>query len=678
MANRLAAAASPYLRQHQDNPVDWFSWGQEARARARSLDRPVLLSVGYAACHWCHVMAHESFSDPDIAEAINSAFVPIKVDREEHPEVDAIYQLACQIATGQGGWPLTAFLTPDMEPFHVGTYYPPHTRHGRTGLFEIVRALAAAWRDDRPRVLAVASDWHRALGASEASTTPAPGDPPGRDVLGEAALALADATDPVHGGFGPAPKFPNTEALDVMLRWGSRPAQRAIFTLRAMAAGGICDQLGGGFHRYSTDRAWLVPHFEKMLYDNALLPPLYVAAYQRTGDSELAGVATATLDYLLRDMRGPEGAFYCSEDADSLADDGGVREGAFYTWTPREVGAALGEGPRAAAACRHFGIRPEGNFEGRRSVLHLEAMSLDPGPEREAVRAGLLAARARRPRPSRDEKVLAGWNGLAIRALALAGRVLGRADYVQAAGDAAEFVCSALADGEGGVLRRYHAGTAGIAGTLEDHAFLAVGLSELYQATLDPCWLGRAIAVTRRMVERFWDPRHAAFFLTADQPGTLLVRPLEDGDSGTPAPQSWALEALLRLAPFAGQDGWPEIADRVLARCQPLLSSRPRAVGSLLAVLDRASAGDLEVVLSGPKGRESAGWLRELADRHLPNLSLSRVDSGVPGLDRLPPLWEGRQAATPTLWVCQGRRCLPPAQTWDAVREAVDVGVPPL
>ncbi len=677
MPNRLAQAASPYLRQHQDNPVDWYPWGEEARRRARELDRPLLLSVGYAACHWCHVMARESFSDRDIAAAVNAAFIPVKVDREEHPEIDAIYQFACQMATGQGGWPLTAFLTPDLAPFYVGTYYPPHSRLGHTGLFEITQALAAAWRDDRARVLAVAEDWRRALRGADTPAIPSPGVDVDRTLVTVATGRLAEAVDPIHGGFGPAPKFPNAGALEAMLRVGGRPAERAVFTLRAMAAGGICDQLGGGFHRYSTDRAWLVPHFEKMLYDNALLPPLYLAAYQRTQDAELAQVATDTLDYLLRDLRSPEGAFYCAEDADSPDAGGSPREGAFYTWTPDEVAQALGDPELAETACQHFGIRPEGNFAQGLTVPHLHAMSLDPGPRRATVRDCLLAARGRRPRPHRDEKVLAGWNGLAIGALARAGRVLDRPDYTEAAGRCAAFLGEALTTPDGGLLRRYHQGSAGIAGTLEDYAYLACGLVDLYEATLDARWLGWAVRIARGMLARFWDPAQATFFLTEARPAELVVRPREDVDSGTPSPQSWALDALTRLAPFSGETLWTDIVARVSARLQPLVTDHPRAVGSLLAVLDRVTADGLEVVLAGPNGPDSTAWMRQLADRHLPNLCLSRVAGGVPGVEGVPAVWQGRAATVPTLWICRGQLCLPPATSWSQVAEGVDAAVPP-
>ena len=688
MPNRLATEASPYLRQHADNPVEWFPWGAEACATARAADRPILLSVGYAACHWCHVMAHESFADPAIAALMNAEFVCVKVDREEHPEVDALYQGICQAVTGQGGWPLTAFLAPDLRPFYVGTYFPPQARYGRPGLTDVLGGLAQAWRHDRARVSAVAAEWGaviQRLHAAEsgpAEAPAAPGAPP------EAVAALLGQVDALHGGFGDAPKFPHAEALDLLLQSGGPAAARAVFTLRAMAGGGIHDQVGGGFHRYSVDEAWQVPHFEKMLYDNALLAPVYLAAFQRTQAADLAQVARGTLDYLLRDLRLPAGGFASSEDADSPAADGHAAEGAFYTWTPEEVLRALGNGTDAETACRHLGITPEGNFAGGRSIPHLQALSLDrpeewggaEGARLAEILRRLRAARAARPRPGRDEKVLTGWNGLAVAALARGGRILGEARYLEAALGTARFLLRALRRDDGGLWRRWCADRAGIAGTLEDYAYLAVGLLDVYEATLDPAWLGEAASLVRAAVERFWDGRAAAFYLTegggageaADGDGLLIARPRDDGDAGTPAAQSFALLALLRLQPYVRDAALAAIPPAVFARTAPLLRRHPLGVASLHQALALAVEGPLEVVIAAAPGDpQAAAWLERLRVRHLPRLALSRIPdpARIPGLPETPPAWEGRgmHQGRPTLWVCRGHACLPPAHDWERV-----------
>ena len=674
MPNRLASESSPYLRQHADNPVDWFPWGQAAFDAASAAERPILLSVGYAACHWCHVMAHESFEDEAIARVVNAHFVAIKVDREEHPDVDAIYQTVCQAATGQGGWPLTVFLTPDRRPFYAGTYFPPRGRYGRPGFRELLLALAQAWKEDRPRVLEVAEQWTGMLERVERGLPSQGGadGPPGPEALASGAESLLGAMDPVHGGFGNAPKFPNTEALEVLLRAGGRAAERAVFTLRAMAGGGIHDHLGGGFHRYSVDEGWAVPHFEKMLYDNALLPPLYLWGYQLTGDVDLARVARRTLDYLLRDMRSPDGAFYSTEDADSLGPGGHPEEGAYYTWTPEEVAEAVGAG-RGPLVCRHFGVTPEGNFEGGRTVLHLQAMSVEP-EQMEPECAQMLALRGRRPRPARDEKILAGWNGLAIAALAKAARILGDPRYADAATAAAEFVLGKMAAPNGGVHRRFMEGAAGIAGTLEDYAYLTAALLDLYEATLEPRWLGEAARLARQTVARFWEPEAAAFYLTEKGRADLIQRPRDDGDSGTPAAQSWAVASLLRLRPYVADRAWDDIPQAVFSRNAEMMRRHPRAMGSLLCALDLATRGPVEVTLAlPPQASVPDEWLAGLRRRFVPNLSLSRLADAVPGLDGVPPVWQGRGPADgrPTLWVCRDGTCRPPAHSWAEVEDVV-------
>jgi len=681
MPNRLADEPSPYLRQHADNPVDWYPWGPAAFAAALDADRPVLLSVGYAACHWCHVMAHESFEDPAIAALMNRDFICVKVDREEHPEVDAIYQLVCQVVTGQGGWPLTVFLTTDLRPFHVGTYFPPTGRYGRPGFAEVLGGVAQAWRQDRAAVVEVATEWTEMVRRMDAARPATASAGPGPGALAAAADALLRDLDPLHGGFGGAPKFPNTPALEVLLRAGGRAAERAVFTLRCMAAGGIFDHLGGGFHRYSVDAAWQVPHFEKMLYDNACLTQVYVAAFQRTGAADLAAVARQSLDYLLRDLRSPEGAFYSTEDADSPGAAGHAEEGAFYTWTPEEVRAALGDDAAADLACRHFGITPHGNVEGGRSVLHLQGMSLEgqAATPVAAIAERLLRQRDLRARPARDEKVLTAWNGLAISAFAQAGRILGESPYTAAATEAAYFLLHRCTAPDGALLRRYHGhgpqGASGIAGTLEDYAYLAVGLIDLYEATLDPAWLAEAVRLARQAVRRFWEPEAAAFYLTERGNAHLIARPRDDGDSGTPSAQSYAVLALLRLRPYVEDTAFSDIPAAVLGRNAEALARHPRGMGSLLCALDWAAGEVLEVVIAAAEDDATAReWLQRLRSRHLPNLVLSRVPPGEPPADLAgAPAWRGRgrEGGRPTLWVCRGTACLPPAHDWAGVEAAL-------
>ncbi len=670
MPNRLAQEPSPYLRQHSQQPVDWYPWGDEAFARAAAEDRPILLSVGYAACHWCHVMAHESFEDARLAGLCNAQFVSVKVDREERPEVDALYQGICQAVTGQGGWPLTVFLTPAGEPFYVGTYFPPVSRYGRPGFGDVLAAVARAWRDDRPRVREVAAEWAalvRRLQAVQGGGAGAAGGPERASFLA-AADAIAGQVDPVAGGFGGGPKFPHTSAMEVLLRAGGSAAARAVFSLRAMAAGGIHDHLGGGFHRYSVDGRWAVPHFEKMLYDNALLAQVYLAAYQRTAAADLGDVVRDTLGYLLDRMRGPEGAFFSTEDADSPDADGHPAEGAFYTWTPDEVAAAVGEADLARAACEHFGVRPGGDIEGGRSVLRLGSVEMDPA-DRPRVLAALRAARERRPRPARDEKVLAGWNGLAISAFARAGRVLEEPRFTAAATAAASFVLDRLRTADGGLLRRHPAGPQALPGTLEDYAYLAGGLLDLYEATLDGSWLGAAADLARQAVRRFWDGEARAFCLSEAGSPHLLDRPRDDGDGGTPSPQSALVLVLVRLRGLGGDEAWAPLPDAVLDRCAPLLRQHPLGLASLLCVLD-ALTDPLEVVLALPDGAEPPrDWRRGLAARYLPNLQLSAVGPVPPGLGGHPAAWEGRApvAGRPTLWVCRAGVCSAPAHDWAEV-----------
>jgi uncharacterized protein YyaL (SSP411 family) len=666
VATRLARAESTYLRQHRDQPVDWFPWGEEAFARARSLDRPLFVSIGYAACHWCHVMAHESFEDTAIAALLNEAFVPVKVDRQEHPEVDATYQTVCQAATGQGGWPLTVFLTPELEPFYVGTYFPPRARWGRPGLWEVLQGVARAWREDRATVLEVAKGWRRALERLERPPAlSAAGVPAGADA--EAAeRSLAALWDTECGGFGSEPKFPHPLALTWLLRRGGAAAAHARATLRAMARGGIHDLVGGGFHRYAVDRAWRTPHFEKMLYDNALLVTVLVDAFRASGEPLFARLARRTVAYLLRTLRDPAGGFYSSEDADSPGPDGVPAEGAFYLWTRDELVRVVG-----AEAADLLGAAADGSP----SVLRVpEPPPGEPDPlDGEALwhlLDRLAEVRSRRPRPERDELVLAGWNGLALSALAKAGWVLGEPGYLAAAEDLARLLVRDLRLPDGRLARCWYGGRAERPGHLEDYAFVAQGLFDLYQASLDGAWLREALRLATEAVDRFWDPERRVAYAVEGGRTDLLVRPRDLGDQGTPSAEVALATLARRLGPFASDPRLAELPEAVLARHRDTLVRYPLGLASALVLLDELAEGRDEVVLAWPAGdaaaeAEARAWHAHLGVVWAPRLLVSRWEPWVPS----PPAWEGRGPVDgrATAWVCRADRCLPAAHHLEEV-----------
>lgn len=665
--NRLASESSLYLRQHAENPVDWYPWGAEALDRARAEDRPVLLSVGYSSCHWCHVMAHESFEDAETAAVMNELFVNVKVDREERPDIDALYMQATLSLAGQGGWPMTVFLTPDGRPFYAGTYFPRTARGGLPAFADLCRAIAGAYRNRREDVEGQAAEVARRLAAASARAPFT--DPLGARVVDDAVVGLARIFDPVEGGFGGAPKFPPSLALEFLLRrlW-RRPddlnaREMAERTLDAMAGGGIHDQIGGGFHRYSVDGHWLVPHFEKMLYDNALLARAYALAHRLTGGEGHRRVAEATLDYLLREMRVPGGGFAAAQDADS---PGG--EGAFFVWTPQEL-ARLLPPEQALAVTRRFGVTPEGNFEGA-SILHvaapMEAVSREVGQEAapllDAARETLYAARAQRPAPARDDKVVAAWNGLAIAALADAGVALGREDYVAAAAQAAAFVLEALVvDGR---LRRVHAdGAAAHLGQLDDHADLCHGLLCLYAATFEPRWLAAAREIAGTMVELFADPDNGGFFYAGSDGETLVARTRELEDHPTPAGNSQAAHVLLRLADLTGDAALEELAVGALRVVGGDLSRYPQAFGTALIALEHHLAERREIAIAGPPGDpRTAALLAAARDGAGPFDAIAVGDPADPAAAAAAPLLEGRPLVdgAPAAYVCRRFTCLAP------------------
>jgi uncharacterized protein len=644
MSNRLARETSPYLLQHRDNPVDWYPWGEEALGRARELDRPILLSVGYSACHWCHVMERESFEDAGTAAYMNEHFVNVKVDREERPDVDALYMEAVQAISGHGGWPMTVFCDPDGVPFYGGTYFPPDEGRGMPSFRMVMEAVVDAFENRREELRDRAPETRTRLGAIGA-IEPA-GDGPGAELLEAAVETLEGAADMERGGFGGAPKFPPASALELLLARGvAEPVER---TLDAMMAGGVYDQIGGGFARYSVDASWLVPHFEKMLYDNALLARAYLHGWQALGHERYRRVCEETLDWALREMRGPEGGFYSALDADSEGE-----EGRFYVWTPEEVRAALSDG--ADAIVDYYGVSEAGNFEGR-SVLHLAGGAAAPEPEGLAeARRALYEARAERLRPGLDDKRLASWNALTIGALAEAGAALGRGDYVEAARGCAEFVLRDLRDGEGRLLRTYRDGEGRLNAYLEDHAFLLEALLTLYEATFEPRWFEEARALADTTIARFGDPERGGFFSTSDDHEALIARRKEIGDHPIPSGNSAMALGLLRLEALTGERSYGELAGGVLrlfARAGP---RQPDAFAHLLRALDFELAPTKEVALIGDDLAELSAVARSTYRPHL-------VVAGGPAGSSVPPLLADRPLVDgkPTAYVCEHFACQAP------------------
>jgi uncharacterized protein YyaL (SSP411 family) len=649
--NRLGGESSPYLLQHKDNPVDWYPWGEDALSRARAENRPLLVSIGYSACHWCHVMAHESFEDPDIAAVMNERFVCIKVDREERPDIDAICMEACQAMTGQGGWPLNAFLTPDGVPFYAGTYFPPEPRHGLPSWRMVLDGVAEAWAERREEILAQGTRMVQALSATEQLE---PSMEPIRDEdLRAALVSLWNGYDRANGGFGRAPKFPPASVIELLLARGEH--EMSLGTLEAMARGGIYDQVGGGFARYSVDATWTVPHFEKMLYDNALLARAYLHGWQVSGQERFRRVCCETLDWALREMRGPEGGFCSALDADSE----GV-EGKFYVWSESELRETLGP-ELAPAALEYFRPRP---FE---DGLILEGRGTEPDSSTlEEIRRRLLEARSHRVRPGLDDKRLTAWNALMIAALAEAGAALGRPDYVQAAVDCATFVLNDLRDAEGRLLRTWKDGRGRLAAYLEDHAFLLEALIVLYEATGDPRWYAEATALAAVMIERFSDPERGGFYTTADDHERLAARRKDLEDSPIPSGNSAAALGLLRLATLSGEGAYERHALGVLRLLFPLAARHPQAFGHLLQAGDFYLAPVKEVAIVGPEP-EADELLRVVRESYRPHLVLAagRAD-GVPLLEGRGPV-DGHAAA----YVCERFVCQAPVTSPDDLAAAL-------
>jgi uncharacterized protein YyaL (SSP411 family) len=647
MANRLADETSPYLRQHAENPVDWYAWGEEALSRARSEDRPLLVSIGYSACHWCHVMERESFEDPEVAALMNEHFVCVKVDREERPDVDAVCMEACQAMTGQGGWPLNAFLTPEQAPFYVGTYFPPQPRQGMPSWRAVLEGVAEAWEQRRDRVREQGGEVLKALGG--ASRLPGSDEPISGQLLPGAVDGLREVYDATNHGFGRAPKFPQASVVEFLL--ARREHEMALGTLRAMARGGIYDQVGGGFSRYAVDATWTVPHFEKMLYDNALLARAYLHGWQVSDDPLLRRICVETLDWTLREMRGPEGGFCSALDADSE----GV-EGKFYVWTLDELLGALGGSGLAGEALAFFGATAAGNFEGA-NVLEGRGPEPQPSALREIQRV-LLEARAQRVRPGLDDKRLCSWNALMIAALAEAGAALERADYVAAAIDCAEFVLGEMRTADGRLLRTWKDGRSHIDGYLEDHAYLVEALQTLYEATFDPRWYREARAIADTMIARFADEEQGGFFTTASDQDTGFPRRKDLDDSPIPAAGSSAAFGLLRLALVTGEAAYEQRALGVLRVLAPFVGRHPHGFGHALQAFDFHLSTVHEVALVGSGGAFSE-LARVVRGDYRPHVVLAGgPGNSVPLLEGREPV-DGRAAA----YVCQGFVCQAPVTT---------------
>jgi uncharacterized protein YyaL (SSP411 family) len=684
--NRLANESSLYLKQHALNPVDWFPWGPEALARAKQLDRPIFLSIGYSACHWCHVMEHESFEDEATAKVMNEHFVCIKVDREERPDLDTIYMNALQVLTREGGgWPLSVFLTPDLTPFYAGTYYPPDDRyaaHGRPSFQTVLRSILHHWQTDRERVTEIGRNVAEFLGGmgqlepNDGTLSP--------DLLKNALDALRRSFDPTHGGFGHAPKFPHALELKLLLRLARRfddrtALQMARHTLDKMARGGMYDQVGGGFHRYSVDERWLVPHFEKMLYDNALLAGAYVEAWQLTRDPFYEQVARETLDYVLWEMTAEGGAFFSTQDADSEGE-----EGKFYVWSEKEILNVLGP-ELGNLACRVWQVTERGNFEGHNILHRLKTDEQDArvlGLSLEDFRAKLMEAkrrllevRSKRVWPGRDEKILTAWNGLMIAALAQAGAAFGEGKFTNHARTAAEYVLKNLRSADGRLFRTAGVGQAPkLNGYLEDYAFLADGLVTLYEATFEPSYLQSAAELADVMLKRFADPSGPGFFFVADDHERLIARTKDLHDGSTPSGNAMAVTALLRLAKLLDRRDFAAKAEETLRGYRALMAEHPAASGQMLVALDFHLGPVEEVAVIGAAGDdETRKVLAAIRAAFRPNRVVALHDPADGSPPAFIPLLKERPMVngTVTTYVCENYACQAPLVGADAVVNAM-------
>ena len=678
--NHLINETSPYLLQHAHNPVDWYSWGDEAFQKAKSQNRPILLSIGYSACHWCHVMERESFEDEKIAALMNDLFVNIKVDREERPDLDEIYMNAVQMLTGRGGWPMTVFLTPEGKPFYGGTYFPPEDRYGVPGFPKILQGVANAYREKPQDVERSVEQILAALQRMSLSTESQ--QPFSSDIIGQSAEQLAQAYDTDHGGLGKAPKFPNVGVYELFLRHyhhskGSRFLEMVTHTLTKMAQGGIYDHLGGGFHRYSVDEKWLVPHFEKMLYDNAQLVRIYAQVYSITGEPLFKQVVDETMNYLMREMLHIEGGFYSTQDADSEGE-----EGKFFVWTEEEISQILGE-ESSEIFCRIYDVSEEGNFEEknilhpiltleqaskffRRDLKEIESLVSD-------AKGKLFQEREKRPKPFRDEKILTSWNGLMLSGLAEAIKILPHPSYLEAANRTLDFIFTKMFRG-GHLLHTYKSGTAKILGYLDDYAFLAAGLLDLFEATVNRAHLDRALELAEIMLHEFWDEAGGGFFYTGRSHERLIAQSKPIFDGSIPSGNAVATQVLLRLYHYTGKEDYLKRAEMILRAYYNAMENQPFGFAHMLAALDFYIQKPKEVVLVGDKkDPETAELLTKIHSLYLPNMTL-QLASPDDSLDKISSLLAGKKQfeGKSTVYVCHNFTCSRPVLKWDELKPLLD------
>jgi uncharacterized protein YyaL (SSP411 family) len=675
MQNHLAQETSPYLLQHVANPVDWYPWSEEALQRAQHEEKPIFLSIGYSACHWCHVMAHESFEDEHIAALLNKHFVNVKVDREERPDLDQIYMTAVQALTGSGGWPMSVFLTPDGHPFYAGTYFPPRPRYGMPSFTQVLNAIVDAWQDRRRELVSGGQRLVDAIKQQSQVEQGRKGNELNGDTLPSAFRALQQSFDKANGGWGQAPKFPQPMALEFLLRYHHSTGNTSVLemvtrTLEAMARGGMYDQLGGGFHRYSVDERWLVPHFERMLYDNSQLARVYLHAWQVTGNEFFRTITEEILDYAMREMLDPGGGFYSTQDADSEGE-----EGKFFVWTPDEIREILGgESDTFLAA---YGVTRHGNFEGK-NILEFVG-ELDQRPALAEARRRLFEAREQRVHPGRDEKVLTSWNGLMLAAFAEAARTLNRLDYQQLAERNAEFLLRELRQGNGRLLRSWKDGEAKLNGYLEDHAYLIEGLLELYQTTFDPRWFVAAQELAETMLEHFADSQ-GTLYDTSDDHETLITRPRDLQDNATPSGNAMAATTLLKLAGFTHDHRYVDIAHGALTQMQSptgggMLSQYPLGFGQWLVAFDYALSHPFEIAIVGSPDDEATRALLGVATSGFrPHQVLAYGPAGMAAA--AVPLLADRDLVDdkPAAYICRDFVCQVPVTDTERLREQLELG----
>ncbi|HEX2945307.1 MAG TPA: thioredoxin domain-containing protein [Clostridia bacterium] len=671
--NRLIHQKSPYLLQHAYNPVDWYPWGEEAFSVAAAKDLPILLSIGYSTCHWCHVMAHESFEDAEVADLLNREYVAIKVDREERPDIDSIYMSVCQALTGQGGWPMTIIMTPDKKPFFAGTYFPKYNRMGMPGLISILERSSEAWKESRESLLEVSSQITDSLSEQHAETDTVDH----KRLINAAYEQYKNSFDSMHGGFGTAPKFPSPHILSFLLRYWKMTGNEAALkmaekTLDAMRRGGIFDHIGYGFCRYSTDRTWLIPHFEKMLYDNALIAIASLETYQAAGNGIYAKIAGEIFTYILRDMTSPEGGFYSAEDADSEDEEGHMEEGRFYTWTPEEVRSMLGEGNEAERFMVLYDITRRGNFDGR-SIPNAIKGSV-PGSDLEFVercRRMLFESREKRKHPFKDDKILASWNGLMIAALAMGGRILGDPSYTTASEKAAQFILSKLVDENGRLFAVYRGDASQLKAYADDYTFMIWGLLELYETTYKPEYLQSAMKLNASLLELFWDSSNGGLFIYGSDSEQLIARPKEGYDGATPSANSVAANNFIRLARLTGKSELEDKALDIFKAFSGSMDAYPAGFSHMLGALIMLEAGGHEVIVTGKPEEGAAELIDVLRQGFRPFTVTMHYDKFAEDLSKLAPYIadyttvEGKAAA----YVCRNFTCNRPATDAAELRE---------